>query len=166
MTAGYERLCSSPEETTALGFALGTLLQGGDFLALSGALGAGKTHLIKGIAAGLGVPADEPVVSPTFVLVREYQGRLKLYHLDAYRLASAAELSALGLDEMAAEPDAVVAVEWADRVPAAVPQTACRIELEHVAEQVRRVRIAWPATERLAALRLSCPPDNARFTPR
>jgi tRNA threonylcarbamoyladenosine biosynthesis protein TsaE len=164
MTAGFERVCPNPEATTALGLALGGLLQAGDFLALSGPLGAGKTHLIKGIAAGLGVPADEPVVSPTFVLVREYQGRLKLYHLDAYRLTSAAELLDLGLEEMTTEPGAVVAVEWAERVPTAVPQTACRIELEHVAEAVRRVRVAWPAAERLAALGLSFPGANARFT--
>jgi len=90
----------STAETFAFGQALGGLLQSGDFVALTGQLGAGKTHLVKGLAVGLGVPADEPVVSPTFVLVREYIGRLKLYHIDAYRLGGAAELFALGLEEM------------------------------------------------------------------
>ena len=107
--------------------------------------GAGKTQLIKGIGCGLGVPPEEPVVSPTFVLVREYVGRLKLYHLDAYRLSGAAELLALGLEEMVADAGAVVALEWADRVAEAIPADACRIELEHVGENVRRIHVAWSA---------------------
>ncbi len=153
MTAAVEHMTHDPAETFALGRTLGRLLEAGDFAALSGALGAGKTQFIKGLAAGLGVAPDEPVVSPTFVLVREYVGRLKLYHIDAYRLAAADELLALGLTDMLAEPAAVVAVEWADRVPLAIPNSACHIDLEHAGPTDRRICIAWPAAaERLARL--------------
>ncbi len=153
MTGLLRRTLRSPEQTLALGRVLGGLLRGRDFLALAGPLGAGKTQLIKGIAAGLGVPEEEPVVSPTFVLIREYVGRLKLYHVDAYRLQGAADLPALGVEEMAAEPDAVIAVEWADRVAQAVPAIACWIELEHVTANTRRLRLRWGDGPRLAALR-------------
>jgi tRNA threonylcarbamoyladenosine biosynthesis protein TsaE len=153
MTGLLRRTLRSPEQTLALGRVLGGLLRGRDFLALAGPLGAGKTQLIKGIAAGLGVPEEEPVVSPTFVLIREYVGRLKLYHLDAYRLQGVADLAALGVEEMAAEPDAVVAVEWADRVAQAVPATACWIELEHATVNIRRLRLRWGDGPRLATLR-------------
>jgi tRNA threonylcarbamoyladenosine biosynthesis protein TsaE len=150
MSEVWERVSESPQETLALGRALGQVLRGGDFLALAGPLGAGKTHLVKGIAAGLGVPDDEPVVSPTFVLVREYQGRLKLYHIDAYRLHSAAELLALGIDEITAEPAAAVALEWADRVTGAVPAGACWIDLEHLGLRRRRLCMRWDAPQRWA----------------
>ena len=153
MTPVFERVLHDPGETFALGQALGELLEAGDFVALAGALGSGKTQFIKGLAAGLGVSPDEPVVSPTFVLIREYVGRLKLYHIDAYRLAAADELLALGLAEMMAEPAAVVAVEWADRVTPAVPNSACSIDLEHAGPTDRRLRMTWPAAvERLARL--------------
>jgi tRNA threonylcarbamoyladenosine biosynthesis protein TsaE len=128
------------------------MLRSGDFLALQGPLGAGKTHLLKSVAAGLGVPADEPVVSPTFVLIREYAGRLKLYHIDAYRLSGAAGLLSLGLDELIVEPGAVVAVEWADRVAEAVPPHACWIELAHSGRVVRDIRVRWAESARVAEL--------------
>ena len=143
----------SPEQTRELGAALGRLLHAGELVALSGPLGAGKTQFVKGLALGLGVPADEPVVSPTFVLVREYAGRLKLYHLDAYRLADALELYELGLAEMLADPAGVVALEWADRVPAAVPDQAWRIEFTHAGPQARGLTILAPAAAAGAALR-------------
>lgn len=144
--------CGSPAATHALGRALGRLLTPGDFVALDGALGAGKTHFVKGIAAGLGVPPDEPIVSPTFVLVREYAGRLKLYHLDAYRLGGVAELLDLGLQEMRRAARAVVALEWAERVAPAIPTDACRVELIHVGARVRDVQIRWPDPTRLGRL--------------
>lgn len=152
MTSGWELTSNDATQTLALGHLLGESLTGRDFLALSGPLGAGKTQFIKGIAAGLAVPADEPIVSPTFVLIREYRGRLKLYHIDAYRLGGTEELFSLGLDEMVAEPEAVVAIEWADRTPEAMPAHACRIELAHVGGDQRRIRIDWPDADRLAAL--------------
>ncbi|QOJ15991.1 MAG: tRNA (adenosine(37)-N6)-threonylcarbamoyltransferase complex ATPase subunit type 1 TsaE [Planctomycetia bacterium] len=101
-------------QTVALGESIGRLLRGGELLALHGALGAGKTQLAKGLARGLGVRPDEPVVSPTFVIVREYAGRVPFLHADAYRLTGP-EWAALGADERLAE-GAVLAVEWWERV--------------------------------------------------
>jgi tRNA threonylcarbamoyladenosine biosynthesis protein TsaE len=142
----------SPEQTLAIGRALGRLLRAGELVALCGALGSGKTQLVKGIADGLGVPPDEPVVSPTFMLVREYAGRLKLYHIDAYRLGRADELVALGLDEMLEDAGGVVAVEWADRVAEVLPASAWWIEMSHVGEQVRGLSIRAPDAVRLESL--------------
>lgn len=126
--------------TRALGRTLGGLLVAGDFLALCGPLGAGKTTFVKGVALGLGVPADEPIVSPTFVLVREYEGRLRLMHADAYRLGSEEELEDLALAELGGS--GVVLLEWADKFAAAVPPDAIRIELAHVDELRRSIEIA------------------------
>jgi tRNA threonylcarbamoyladenosine biosynthesis protein TsaE len=152
MTA-VEHVSNSSVQTFAWGRALGELLVEGDCVALSGPLGAGKTQFIKGVAAGIGVAEEEPVVSPTFVLVREYLGQLKLYHIDVYRLSGAAELLSLGFEEMLAEPGAVVALEWADRTPEAIPASACRIALAHASPTARRCRVEWADAVRLAALR-------------
>jgi tRNA threonylcarbamoyladenosine biosynthesis protein TsaE len=149
MTPAFDQISASPDQTRDIGRALGSVLRSGDFLALEGPLGAGKTQFIKGVAAGLGVPADEPVVSPTFVLVREYAGRLKLYHIDAYRLLTTADLLSLGLEEFMLDSGAVVALEWADRTPAAIPDSACRIVLEHVDEHDRHMRMEWNSPGRL-----------------
>lgn len=128
----------SVEETLALGERIGRALAGGDALALVGQLGAGKTYLVKGIAHGLGVESDRSVNSPTFVLVNEYAGRVPIHHLDAYRLGSADELLDLGFEEMCA--DATIAiVEWADRVPDAIPADALWIRIDVTGESDRRI---------------------------
>jgi tRNA threonylcarbamoyladenosine biosynthesis protein TsaE len=162
MSASLELMSDSPDRTRAIGRTIGGWLSGGDFVALSGPLGAGKTQLVKGLAEGLGVSPAEPVVSPTFVLIREYGGRLRLYHLDAYRLSGVDELMALGLDELRSDPQAVVALEWSDRVPEAVPPEALLIELSHPAgaggpgakttANVRRLRLQFPGQPRFAEL--------------
>jgi len=112
-------------------------------VALLGPLGAGKTQLVKGLAVGSGVPDDELVVSPTFVLVREYAGHLRLYHIDAYRLTGAEELTALGFDELRERPDAAIVIEWADRVLDAIPPEACWVELQHISPRRRHLHIRW-----------------------
>ena len=137
-----------PAQTQQFGQVLGRLLRAGDVIALRGPLGAGKTQLTKGIAIGLEVPADEPVVSPTFVLARRYIGRLRLHHLDAYRLRGADALLALGFDEMLDEPDAVVVIEWADHVAAALPPHAWWVELAHVGPRTRRLCLRVPDAQR------------------
>lgn len=129
MTDRIELISVTPEQTRGYGQLLGESLRGGDVVALTGPLGAGKTQFVKGIATGLRIPADEPIVSPTFVLIREYVGRLKLYHIDAYRLTGSEDLLALGLDEMFDETDAVVAIEWADRMSEVVPHNAITVAL-------------------------------------
>ncbi len=102
----------SADQTRRLAGGLAALLDPGDVLVLAGGLGAGKTTFVQGLAAGLDV--EDPVVSPTFTLAREYAGRLRLVHVDVYRLESAHELYDLGLDDLA--EGAVLAVEWGDVV--------------------------------------------------
>ena len=104
----------SPEETESLGESWGRTAQHGLVIALSGELGAGKTQLVKGLARGLGITAR--VHSPTFTLVNEYAGgRLKLFHLDLYRLESPGHVLSAGLEEFL-QPDGVAVIEWAERI--------------------------------------------------
>jgi tRNA threonylcarbamoyladenosine biosynthesis protein TsaE len=104
----------SPAATESLGEAWGRAAQSGLVIALSGDLGAGKTQLVRGLARGLGVTAR--VHSPTFTLVNEYGGgRLKLFHLDLYRLETAAQILSAGIEEFLS-PDGVAVIEWAERL--------------------------------------------------
>ena len=114
-------------ETHALGRRLGTLLRAGDVVVLDGELGVGKTVLAKGIAVALGI--TEPVVSPTFTVVREYDAPTPLVHVDVYRLDHVQELHDLGFDDLVGE-EAVTVVEWGDRVSAALPSDRLRVLLE------------------------------------
>ncbi len=119
---------ASPEQTRAIGRELGRLATPGTVLALSGELGAGKTQVAKGVAEGLGISGV--VNSPTFVLMNEHVGRLRLYHIDAYRLADPEEAIAAGLlDER--EVDGLTVIEWADRLDGWLPVE--RIDLVLVA---------------------------------
>lgn len=134
----------SAADTLRIGEALGRVLRGSDFIALSGPLGAGKTAFVKGLARGLGVAENEPIVSPTFVLAREYIGRLRLYHLDAYRLTDETELLEIGFEELLAASEAVVALEWPERVERLIPANACRIEIDYRdAPESRDLRITF-----------------------
>jgi tRNA threonylcarbamoyladenosine biosynthesis protein TsaE len=114
-------------ETHALGQRLGALLRAGDVVVLDGELGTGKTVLAKGIAVALGV--DEPVVSPTFTVVREYDAPTPLVHVDVYRLDHLQELHDLGFDDLVGG-DSVTVVEWGDRVSAALPGDRLSVLLE------------------------------------
>jgi tRNA threonylcarbamoyladenosine biosynthesis protein TsaE len=108
-----EFISHNPVETESLGEQFGRTVQSGTVFALSGELGAGKTQLVKGIARGLGITAR--VHSPTFTLVNEYAGgRLKLFHLDLYRLETRGQILSAGLEEFF-QPDGVAVVEWAER---------------------------------------------------
>ena len=124
---------ATPEETRAVGEALSGLLQVGDAVVLCGDLGAGKTTLVQGVARGLGV--DIPVTSPTFTLVKEYEGRLPLTHADVFRLERVQEVVDLGLEESAG----VVFVEWGNVVEDLFPEERLRIELVTTADGTRRV---------------------------
>jgi len=107
---------------TDLGRAAAAMARSGSVIALVGGLGAGKTHWTKGLVAAIGCPLE--VTSPTFSLVHEYHGgRLPVFHFDFYRLASAAEVLALGWDEYL-DADGLVVVEWADKFPELLPQDA------------------------------------------
>src|SRR5262245_8345601 len=105
--------------TDRFGAALARALPLGTTVALCGTLGAGKTRLVQAIAAEYGVPRED-VVSPTFVLCQQYRGKCTIYHLDAYRLGNEDEFRGLGVEEMF-ESNALVIVEWADRVAGALP---------------------------------------------
>ncbi len=129
----------SVDATFALGQALGESLSGGLVIGLVGPLGSGKTVLVKGTAAGNSIDDVRRVTSPTFTLVHEYPGRLRLFHVDVYRLGGADELFALGFDEWML-PEAAVIVEWADRVRSLIPKEALWIELEPTGENSRTVR--------------------------
>jgi len=131
-------------ETMQIGQKFGTALKGGEVIALIGPLGSGKTHLIKGIAAGLGAADPKLVTSPTFVLINEYTGpnmRLDVYHVDAYRLESVAEFEMLGFDDLC-RPDSVVLIEWADKVQSALQNIdTMQIELSHIDQNERQIRL-------------------------
>lgn len=124
---------------------------GGESLALSGTLGAGKTALVRGIAAGLGAPA-EAVSSPTFVLLHEYRGRLRLAHLDLYRVDSLQDAESIGLDDYLSG-STVVAVEWADKAPVLLPDDRLEMELRHRTVQSRSIQ--FTATGPLSAALLA-----------
>ena len=105
----------SPEETLSLGEKIGRHLAAGDIVCLFGELGAGKTTLTQGIARGLGVPKKEYVRSPTFTIVNQYEGKLPVFHIDLYRIASSQDLENLGLEETL-ENGGVAIVEWAEKL--------------------------------------------------
>jgi tRNA threonylcarbamoyladenosine biosynthesis protein TsaE len=141
---------SSPERTRELGRLLGEHAEGGDVIALSGPLGAGKTCLVQGLARGLGVPESVPVTSPTFGLVHQYPGRLELRHADFYRLEGYTRLADAGFDDLLDERGVVV-VEWPERCWEALPDERLEIELEIVSGTVRRIwlRARGPRPEQL-----------------
>ena len=128
----------SPEETRALAAAIAPLLRANDVLGLCGTLGAGKTCFVQGLALGLGVPAQTRVVSPTFVLMRRYEGRLMLYHFDGYRLHGAAEMEEIGCAETFAS-GGVSAVEWADHVAGCMPAEHFTLTFDVAGECARRL---------------------------
>lgn len=145
------RITTGVAETEALGAALGQFLQPGDVLALVGDLGAGKTCLARGVAAGLGI--DEPITSPTFILVAEYTtaAGFPLYHADCYRLEQAtSEAKSIGLDELLLD-EGVAIVEWAERIEPLLPPDHLRITLA-VLDDTRRELSFEPHGPRAAEL--------------
>ncbi|MBA4187989.1 MAG: tRNA (adenosine(37)-N6)-threonylcarbamoyltransferase complex ATPase subunit type 1 TsaE [Planctomycetaceae bacterium] len=126
--------------TEAFGRRLGELLFPGTVIALVGQLGAGKTHLTRAVAEGLGVRNPAAVNSPTFVLIQEYPARLPIYHFDAYRLSGSREFAELGVDEYF-HGDGVCLVEWADKVGATLPADHLRIEIAILDENRRQFTI-------------------------
>jgi tRNA threonylcarbamoyladenosine biosynthesis protein TsaE len=118
MTGAARAVTRSADETLALAGSVGELLRPGDVVSLVGGLGAGKTVFARGVARALGV--TEPVVSPSFTIVREYEGRLPLVHIDVYRVDTIQELHDLGFEELVRD-DAVTVVEWGDVIDRLLP---------------------------------------------
>jgi tRNA threonylcarbamoyladenosine biosynthesis protein TsaE len=138
--ADREILTRSSEETIAQGREIGARLTPPVLILLSGDLGAGKTTLTKGIAAGLGAAREDDVTSPTFTLVHKYEGSTRVYHVDLYRIEDLHDFETLGLEDIFSE-QAVVIVEWPDRLKLRTDWPIVRIQLEHVAEDTRKILI-------------------------
>ena len=132
-----EKICSNLEETKNLAFEFSTILKGGEVVTLTGDLGAGKTTFTKSLAKALGI--DEPVTSPTFTLMNQYQGKnLKLYHFDMYRIEDIDEILETGLTEYFGNTDAVCVIEWAENIKQLLPKNLTKISIEKLGETKRK----------------------------
>jgi tRNA threonylcarbamoyladenosine biosynthesis protein TsaE len=136
-----EIVTHSAEETTAFGRTLVDLLAPPKLVVLRGDLGAGKTTLIKGIAAGFQAALEEDVTSPTFTLVHEYRGpQVVVYHIDLYRVDTPRQLETLGLDDLLAE-NSVLLIEWGEKFPRFARDRDIEITLERIGENDRSIRV-------------------------
>lgn len=122
--SSFELVTSSPEETVELGRTIAGYLMKGDVISLSGQLGAGKTVFSKGIAIGLGI--DDNIISPTFIILRTYQGRLPLYHFDAYRINNTEEFEEIGYKEFL-YGGGVSLIEWGEKIQTILPEDILEI---------------------------------------
>lgn len=138
--ASQEFVTHSPEETIERGKRIGERLKPPVLVLLSGELGAGKTTLTKGIANGLGAADEDEVTSPTFTLVHKYERGARVYHVDLYRIGDFHDLSTLGLEDILAE-QAVIIVEWPDRLSLRTNWPIIEIRLEHVDEASRKISV-------------------------
>jgi tRNA threonylcarbamoyladenosine biosynthesis protein TsaE len=133
---------NSPEETIAFGRALSEMLTPPKLVLLRGDLGAGKTTLVKGIAAAFGAAKEDDVTSPTFTLVHEYRGpRANLYHIDLYRIDTQRELDTLALDDLRSD-NSILLIEWGEKFPRFVRERDVEIALERAGESGRRIHVS------------------------
>ncbi len=149
-----EFVSRSPDQTRRLGARLGALLQGGDVICLEGMLGSGKTCLAQGIGRGWGI--GRTLISPSFVLVREYkrpQDGVRLYHIDLYRISDATEAWGLGLGEFVGAEDAVCVIEWAERARPLVPTEHLWIRLGFADRTQRALHFVAQGEHHTALLR-------------
>ena len=135
-----ELISQSEADTEAIGRAIGLAGKAGDLIGLVGELGAGKTRLVKGIALGLEVAESNEVKSPSFVIIREHEGRLRLFHIDAYRLNGPTELWSLGLEEILSQAGLAV-IEWSERVADSLPVDRLTIQIDITGPNDRRLRL-------------------------
>jgi len=138
-----EFITHSPGETIALGRTFVEMLAPPKIVLLRGDLGAGKTTLVKGIAAGFGAASEDDVTSPTFTLVHEYHGpKANLYHIDLYRVDTQRQLETLGLDDLIAE-NSILLIEWGEKFPRFVKERDLEIAMERMGENERQVRVSF-----------------------
>ena len=132
---------NSPEDTIAFGRSLIELLVPPKLVLLRGDLGAGKTTLVKGIAAAFEAAEEEDVTSPTFTLVHEYRGpRAKVYHIDLYRIDTPRELETLGLDDLRSD-NTILLIEWGEKFSRFIRERDVEISLERRGENERKIRV-------------------------
>lgn len=136
-------ITKSFEETRQIGFEFSKTLKGGEVLTLHGDLGAGKTTFMQGLARGLGITRN--ILSPTFIIMRSYDithamydGK-KLYHVDLYRIQNEKDIDAIGLPELMGDPDAIVAIEWPEKITNVLPEKKIEIFLEYIDENRRQI---------------------------
>ena len=143
-----ELVSNSERETFDIGIRIGSQLSGGEIILLNGRLGAGKTMLVKGVAHALGIDEEE-VTSPSFTLVNPHHGRLLLYHIDLYRLDEGASAAhAVDLDEILTDEDAVVIIEWAERMGRyPLPPYVLRVSITGDGDEPRRISISQASPE-------------------
>ena len=146
-----ELISDSTGKTKLIGKYIGEVLKAKDVLALFGELGAGKTVFIQGLALGLGI-SDIPV-SPSFVIINEYQGKIPLYHVDLYRLSEGRDIEELGIEEYF-EKSGVTVIEWAERAREFLPETSINIEIDILDESKRKIRISGEDIERFKKILL------------
>jgi tRNA threonylcarbamoyladenosine biosynthesis protein TsaE len=140
MIRRWQKITYGPEETEALGKAFGEELTGGAFIALRGGLGLGKTAWVRGLASGLGI--KDTITSPTFTILKSYEGRLKLHHFDAYRIADPDEMIQIGCEDIFYGPD-VVAVEWPGQVETLLPDLRFELLMEMGTTPEERMITLW-----------------------
>ena len=132
------------EETESLGIRLGNSLKKGDVISLRGSLGAGKTVLAKGIAKALDI--EEAIVSPTFTIVQEYNGSMKMYHMDLYRLSGEDEFESMGGEEFL-YPDGITLVEWSEKIESMLPDNTIYVEIGINSDVTREISIKREGTD-------------------
>ncbi len=136
-------LTSTAEQTILLGEKIGSMVKPGTVIAMEGTLAAGKTTMTKGIARSLGI--NETITSPTFTLISEYEGKIPLYHMDAYRLDSAEDFLNLGVEDMIYGKDGIAIIEWSEKVRQELPKKTITIKLEVQEDGSRLITITnWP----------------------
>jgi len=128
-------------ETIQIGECIGSQLSAGDVVALTGDLGAGKTHFIKGLAAGVAGVKPDDVSSPSFTLINEYLGEIPFYHIDLYRIISETEAEELGIEEYL-HGKGITAIEWADKIPSLLPADLIDIRIQYTGEQTRTIELS------------------------
>jgi tRNA threonylcarbamoyladenosine biosynthesis protein TsaE len=136
-----EWITHSTEETIRTGREIGAKLKAPALLLLRGELGAGKTTLTKGLVSGLGAAREEDVTSPTFTLIHNYHNGVRVYHIDLYRVSGFRDFETLGVEDLFAQP-AIVIIEWPDKAALSIGWPILEIDLDHVDENSRRIRLS------------------------
>lgn len=136
-------ISDSRERTLETGRLIGGILDRGDIVALSGELGSGKTCLTQGMAKGLGVAENVPVVSPTFTLINEYPGKIPLFHLDVYRLSGPRDLEDMGYEEYF-YGSGIIVIEWAEKIRDILPANTLFVSMRYINENTREMIVEGP----------------------